>query len=126
VPTGIERVEFAAVYADTLTGPFDPEESLKPGAAGGGAFPKLFGPRWLVFVPKEPVKVPPNAAAAAALEARDQDAETKGSILYHFKLATTANPAWTQLVNAPERAEVRSNGVKREKSATQFPARARS
>jgi len=44
-----------------LTGPFDPEESLKPGRDGGGAFPKLFGPRWLVFAAKEPVRVPEGA-----------------------------------------------------------------
>ncbi|MFM7102134.1 MAG: DUF1549 domain-containing protein, partial [Verrucomicrobiota bacterium] len=48
VPDGLERIEFAAVYADTLDGPFDPEESLRPGGPGGGSFPKLFGPRWLV------------------------------------------------------------------------------
>ena len=25
MPTGIERIEFVAVYADTLSGPYDPE-----------------------------------------------------------------------------------------------------
>ena len=60
LPTGLERIEFVAVYADTLSGPFDPEESLKPGRAGGGAFPKLYGPRWLVFVPKQPIQVTPG------------------------------------------------------------------
>ena len=108
LPTGIDRVEFAAVYADTLTGPYDPEESLQPGWAGGGAFPKLFGPRWLLFVPKESVKVPAGAALRLHLKHEVFDAETKGSILYHFKLATTTNPAWTQLVSSPERADMRS------------------
>ncbi|HZJ13683.1 MAG TPA: DUF1553 domain-containing protein, partial [Chthoniobacteraceae bacterium] len=100
---------------------FDPEESLKPGAAGGGAFPKLFGPRWLVFVPKEPVKVPPGAALRLHLKHEIQDAETKGSILYHFKLATTANPAWTQLVNAPERAELRKQWSEARKKRDAIP-----
>lgn len=27
VPTGIERIEFVAVYADILSGPYDPEEA---------------------------------------------------------------------------------------------------
>lgn len=107
LPTGIDRVEFVAVYADTLTGPFDPEESLQPGTAGGGAFPKLFGPRWLVFVPRDPVKVPAGASLRLHLKHEVFDAETKGSILYHFKLATTANPAWTRLASSPERAELR-------------------
>ncbi len=107
LPTGIDRVEFVAVYADTLTGPFDPEESLKPGVAGGGAFPKLFGPRWLVFVPKESVKVPVGAALRLHLKHTVFDAETKGSILYRFKLATTTSAAWTALALSPERMDLR-------------------
>ncbi len=121
-PTGIERVDFAAVYADTLTGPHDPEESLKPGAAGGGAFPKLFGPRWLVFVPKQPVKAPPGATLRLHLKHEIFDAETKGSILHHFTLATTTNAAWTQLVNSPERAEQHAQHAELRKKRDAIPA----
>jgi hypothetical protein len=102
----VKRIDFAAVFADELTGPFDPEESLKPGGPGGGAFPKLFGPRWLVFVTKEPVVVPEGAQARVHLKHDISDNETKGSILYHFKLSTTTNAAWTQLVSSPARAEL--------------------
>ena len=116
------RSEFAAVHADTLTGPDDPEESLQPGWAGGGAFPKLFGPRWLVFVPKEPVKVPAGAALRLHLKHEVFDAETKGSILYHFKLATTTNAAWTQLVNSPERAELRKRWSEAHKQREAIPS----
>ena len=122
LPTGIERVEFAAVYADTLTGPHDPEESLKPGAAGGGAFPKLFGPRWLVFVPKQPVKVPPGATLRLHLKHEIFDAETKGSILHHFKLATTTNAAWTQIVNSPERGALHAQHTELRKKRDAIPA----
>jgi len=101
------RIEFAAVYADILTGPFDPEESLKPGRDGGGAFPKLFGPRWLVFAAKEPVRVPEGAVLRVHLKHDISDAETKGSILYHFKLSVSDDPGWTQLVSSPERRQAR-------------------
>ena len=104
LPTGIERIEFVAVYADTLSGPYDPEESLKPGWAGGGAFPKLFGPRWLVFVPKDPVRVAPGQTLRLHLKHEIFDAETKGSILYHFALSTSDRSDWTALVRSPGRA----------------------
>ena len=107
IPTGIERVEFVAVYADTLSGPYDPEESLKPGWAGGGAFPKLFGPRWLVFVPAAPVEVPAGTDLKLVLKHEIFDAETKGSILHHFKLSTSAGEHWPALAQSPERAALR-------------------
>jgi hypothetical protein len=107
LPTGLERIEFTAVYADTLSGPYDPEESLKPGAAGGGAFPKLFGPRWLVFVPKSPVRVGPGQTLRLHLKHEIFDAETKGSILHHFALSTSGRGSWTGLVNGDARADLR-------------------
>ncbi len=122
LPTGIERVEFVAAYADTLTGPYDPDESLKPGWAGGGAFPKLFGPRWLVFVPKEPVKVPERATLRLQLKHEIFDAETKGSIVHHFKLATSSAPAWTQLVHAPERADLQKRLTEARKKRDAIPS----
>ena len=106
LPTGIERIEFVAVYADTLSGPYDPEESLKPGSAGGGAFPKLFGPRWLVFVPKDPVRVAPGQTLRLHLKHEIFDAETKGSILYHFALSTSDRSDWTGLVRSAGRADL--------------------
>ncbi|MFM8878471.1 MAG: DUF1553 domain-containing protein, partial [Verrucomicrobiota bacterium] len=106
LPTGIERIEFVAVYADTLSGPYDPEESLKPGGAGGGAFPKLFGPRWLVFVPKNPVRVAPGQTLRLHLKHEIFDAETKGSILYHFALSTSDRSDWTDLVRSAARADL--------------------
>ena len=107
LPTGLERIEFVAVYADTLSGPYDPEESLKPGWAGGGAFPKLFGPRWLVFVPKTPAKAPPGSTLRLVLKHEIFDAETKGSIVRHFKLSSATSPAWSALVNSAERQDLR-------------------
>ena len=106
LPTGIERIEFVAVYADTLSGPYDPEESLKPGWAGGGAFPKLFGPRWLVFVPKSPVRTAPGQTLRLHLKHEIFDAETKGSILYHFALSASDRPEWTRLVQSEGRADL--------------------
>ena len=103
LPPGVQRIGFHAVYADTLTGPFDPEESLTAGPGGGGAFPALLGPRWLVFVPQQPVQVPPGAVLRLQLKHEIFDAETKGAILYHFKIGASLDPAWTRLANDPER-----------------------
>ena len=122
LPTGLERIEFMAVYADTLSGPFDPEESLKPGRAGGGAFPKLYGPRWLVFVPKQPIQVTPGHTLRLHLKHEIFDAETKGSILHHFKLTTTSDPRWTELVGSERRRQLQERLAAARKAREAIPS----
>ena len=122
VPTGIETVEFAAVFADNLSGPYDPEESLKPGWAGGGAFPKLFGPRWLVFVPDQPVQVRPGDTLRLLLKHEIFDAETKGSIVHHFRLATDTAPEWTALIHSTERSNLKKRWTEARKQWESIPS----
>lgn len=122
LPTGLDRIEFSAVYADTLSGPFDPEESLQPGRAGGGAFPKLFGPRWLVFVPKQPIRVTPGHTLRLHLKHEIFDAETKGSILHHFTLSTTSEPGWTQLIESGRRQDLQDRLAKARKERESIPS----
>ncbi len=122
LPTGLDRIEFVAVYADTLSGPFDPEESLKPGRAGGGSFPKLFGPRWLVFVPKQPIRVTSGHTLRLHLKHEIFDAETKGSILHHFTLSTTSDPRWIGLVGSERRQELQDRLAKARKEREAIPA----
>ncbi len=122
LPTGLDRIEFSAVYANTLSGPFDPEESLKPGRAGGGAFPKLFGPRWLVFVPKQPIRVPPGHTLRLHLKHEIFDAETKGSILHHFTVSTTLDPRWTRLIESGRRQELQDRLAKARKEREAIPS----
>ena len=119
IPTGVQGVEFAAAYAPDLAGPYDPEESLRPGWAGGGAFPKLFGPRWLVFVPKEPVRVAPGDTLRLHIKHEIFDAETKGSIVHHFKVSASSDAAWTALVQSPERAatQARLAGARKQRES---------
>jgi len=122
LPTGMHVVEFGAVYAPDLAGPYDPEESLRPGWAGGGAFPKLFGPRWLVFVPKEPVRVTPGDTLRLHLKHEIFDAETKGSIVHHFKLSSSSDPGWTELVQSPERAALQARLAEVRKQRDAMPS----
>lgn len=107
IPTGIQKVEFIAAYADTLSGPYDPEESLKPGWAGAGAFPKIFRPHWLVLVPAAPVQAPAGTELKLVLKHEIFDAETKGSILHHFRLSTSDAEDWTRIATGEERAAQR-------------------
>ena len=106
LPDGQQQpITIEEVFADHLAGPYDPREAIRDGDAGVGGYPKLFGPRWAVFVMESPV----NPADGASLMVKlHQDAQTTGSRAVHvrrFSLSTSNLPAWTALVESAERAD---------------------
>ncbi len=100
-----ESVTIAEVFSDQLVGPYDPQEAIRDGAAGVGGYPKLFGPRWAVFVLETPVNPPDGSAFNFTLH---QDAQTTGSRAVHlrrFSISVSNATEWTRLTKAQERAE---------------------
>ncbi len=98
-----QPVEIHDVIADYLAGPFDPKDSLQENHQGFGGYPKLHGPRWAVFVLKQPLA--PPAGAVLSLELH-QKASTSGGQSIHlrrFGLTSSADPAWSSLVAAEDR-----------------------
>lgn len=93
------------VIAETLTGPFDPRDSLKKGGAGGGSYPKLFRPTYLVFVLAEPLEVHGDSTLHLALNCDIRSSTTKGAVLKRFALSTTDAGSWTELARSEERAK---------------------
>ncbi len=94
-------VAMKEVFVDRLDGPHEPG----PGGNVGG-FPKLESPRWAVFVPAAPVTPPPGSRLVVFLK---QDAQTTGNQatpVRNFSIALTSNPAWSQLITDPARAEL--------------------
>lgn len=106
---GGEDVVFESVYSKHQSGPFAPSESLRKGAAGGGAHPKIWEPHWLVFVGKEPV----NSSGGKWRLFLNQDVRsstTKGSIMRRFRISISNDPRWLELAreSAPQKNALRA------------------
>ncbi len=95
------EIAFQNVFSESLAGPFDPQETLRKGAAGGGAHPKIYEPVWLVLVANEPVD--PGAGKLQFFLNQDvRSSTTKGSIIRRFRLAASHDPRWLEAAKAGE------------------------
>ncbi len=103
-PASPRRIEIAEVVPDLLDGPFRPEESLEKNAAGFGGFPVLDRPRWCVMVLADPDTVPADGRLRLSLtQSAASNQDTQACTLRHFRLATSADPAWSRLGAARDR-----------------------
>jgi hypothetical protein len=105
LPSGeVRPIVISDVFADYLAGPYDPADSVRPGAEGFGGYPKLEGPRWAVFV--LPERVEPPAEDATLVVRIQQDASTTGARPVHlrrFAVETSDNAIWTVAASAEDR-----------------------
>lgn len=98
---------FQTVFARTLSGPFDPDDTLQDNAAGGGAHPKIDRANWLVFVPEKAVKIPEGEKLRLRLKHGIGSNETKGSVLKRFRFAYASDAKWTRLGASPRDAALK-------------------
>lgn len=104
---GFQNVELSDVFADSLSGPYRPIEALSDAPEGFGGYPKLFKPRWAVFVLEEPIEQ--VRAVKLRLSIRC-NAKTTGAHPTHvrvFSVETTSDPRWTQTVGRAARKALR-------------------
>ncbi len=122
------QVSMADVIADHLVGPFDPlsvlagdgaGEKFKKyqspaswnggpdvGAVGGvGEFPKLFGPRWFVFVPDERLDLADGERIEISMRQDARAGESQGTHLRRFKIEVSTSDAWQAMIRDPGRKE---------------------
>ncbi|GAA5122356.1 PSD1 domain-containing protein [Luteolibacter yonseiensis] len=98
-PAGVAvPVAMKEVFADRLGDLFDPS----PGGEVG-AFPKLEGPRWFVFVPEKPVEAAFGSRLEISMTQNAQTAGNQATPARRFALEISKNPEWTLLVNEPQR-----------------------
>jgi hypothetical protein len=105
--TGLEpiRVKVKAVYADTLSGPYDPQTTLDKSPDGVGGYPVLTGPRWAVFVLESPLPRDPEAFLRITMtHSAASNSGTQICALRWFSWSTSADPRWSALPAAPEHA----------------------
>ncbi|NWK56798.1 DUF1553 domain-containing protein [Verrucomicrobiaceae bacterium N1E253] len=99
-----ETIPFKEVFADSLTGPYDPMASLSPGAPGVGAYPKLFKTRRATFVPAVAIVAPAGSQLHLSIQHKASTTGNQAVTLRRFQWEYTNNPLWTQIVQDPERA----------------------
>lgn len=93
------------VIADFLSGPFDPNDSLKKNNSGFGDYPMMKGPRSAWLVPNEPVIPEPGDQLEITIHhAASCNAGNQSCILRRFRIELTDNPALGKFLARPERA----------------------
>ena len=97
-----QEVRFSEVFTDHLAGPFVPTHVLQKGKEGIGGYPKLFGPRWAVLIPAEPVKPPPGSQFVITLHQNHSTVGGQATPLRNFSLAISSDPRWQEHINSPE------------------------
>jgi hypothetical protein len=98
-----EKIAFKEVIADSIAGPFDPNEAIRPGGSGFGDYPAQRGPRWCVFVPEQPVGGQPEEQWEITLHhSISCNADNQPSILKKFQLRFSNDPSLQQHVLSAE------------------------
>jgi len=103
-PAGVAApVAMTEVFADHLTGPYDPITAIR-GGGGLGDFPKLHGPRWFVLVPAQAVAPAPGSRLEITIQQGAATTGNQATPLRRFAFDLTNQPEWTALAANPERA----------------------
>jgi len=98
-PPEPRRLAITAVVADYRDGPYDPRATLHADAAGFGGYPVLDRPRWCVFVLADPAAVPADGRVRLSItQSATSNQGTQACTLRRFRLATSRDPDWTELV----------------------------
>ncbi|SHJ22423.1 Planctomycete cytochrome C [Rubritalea squalenifaciens DSM 18772] len=97
-----EDIKLAYAFADTITGPYDPLDSLRGGASGFGGYPKLFTERSVVFVPSSPVSFEPGERLNVIIQNKASTTGNQAATLRRFQVHTSTSPVWTELISTEE------------------------
>ncbi|BDS06087.1 cytochrome c [Oceaniferula spumae] len=95
-----EAIALNYVFADYLTGQFDPVSSIHGNGNGFGGYPKLFGERQAVFVPTAPVTFEAGDKFEITIQHKASTTGNQATTLRRFKVTTSSNPQWIALVNS--------------------------
>ncbi len=98
-----EKIEFKEVIADSLAGPYDPNDALHPNGQGFGDYPAQRGPRWCVFVPANPVVAQPGEKFEITIRhALSCNSDNQPCILKKFTLRFANDASLHQFVHSQE------------------------
>lgn len=96
------KIPIAEVFADSLVGPYDPMDAIKENARGFGGYPKLFGPRWAVFVLKEPAALADAKTLTISFRNAAITTGRQFTPVRNLAFDLSDDPRWTTLVSAED------------------------
>ena len=101
-----QTIAFSEVISDFLAGPYEPNDALKKGRNGFGEFPTMKQPRTAWIIPESPV----NPAEGDQLEITIHhgavcNGENQNCVLRRFRIELSKDPALTDFISQPSRAE---------------------
>ncbi len=105
-PSGERRpIALREVAADFLAGPFDPNDSLKGGAAGFGDYPMTKSPRTAWFIAEQAVT--PDEGEKLELKIRHGATcnESQNTVLQRFRISLSHDDVLTRHIASPEHRE---------------------
>lgn len=122
------EVAFRRAWTDEFDPFLDPEGSIagkdangKPRNRAGGfsAFTRLYGPRWGVFAPENPVSIPPGATIRVSLSFNSLSGGSHPLVIRRGAVSLSTDPRWTALVTDPALQEARKRlaDLRRERNA---------
>jgi hypothetical protein len=109
-----QELTWRDVYADHLAGPYDPRQAMAGNDEGFGGYPKLFGPRWAVFVPDQPAAPPADAVLELTFHQRAQTTGSRAVHVRRFRVEQSNDARWSDLVTS----EAYQEGWKRHEHLT--------
>jgi len=99
------EIALAQAFGDEAQ-PFRDCATVLGGEKGGwGPLPRMMGPRTLVVVPAEPVRVDPGFRLAVILYHDEGPGDFAALVMKRFRLDASTNPAWTAMVQSAESKE---------------------
>lgn len=96
------EVKIKKVFADSLVGPYDPQDSTISGAPGFGGYPKLFKRREGVFIPSEPIAMSKGDYLKIKIYSSAYTVGYQACTVRKFQIFSSFDPSWTELLNEPE------------------------
>ncbi|QDU54756.1 PSD1 and planctomycete cytochrome C domain-containing protein [Aeoliella mucimassa] len=95
-------VSFQLAICDEPLPALDPAESLNDNNNGWGVEPRIYKPRWAVFVPREPFVVPEGSVLRVVLKHNRSLTGLIALVTNRGRFAVSTNPAWQQQLASPE------------------------
>ncbi|MSU34456.1 MAG: DUF1553 domain-containing protein [Pedosphaera sp.] len=91
------KIPLVTAYDDDPDAFYPAEATLQDDLPGWSAYPRMNGPRRVVFVVAEPVKLPPGAVIRLTLQTKAQSTGITSQMVRRSRYAISGDSEWTQL-----------------------------